>query len=498
MFHYDFSNHQNRFVRLEDLPEGYRKGLEASAAADPFYPVWHVAPPCGLLNDPCGLFEQRGTHYLFHQWFPAGPVHGLKHWRLLMTRDFMHYRDCGPVLTPGEAFDDHGCYTGMALADAVGDAEAGSAGATVFYTGIAGEQMEPSICEARFEGGELRDRHVIVARDPQLSEQDFRDPCVFASGGAPHMLVGSRSPEGTGRLLLFSREGDAWGAGRPLALTAERFDADSLGYMLECPNYYEAATETDGTDAGVLIFSPMGIESSNKYDFKNVFSVVYAVGERLDADTARFSCGSFYELDHGFDFYAPQVYRDGQGRRILFGWLGNSKSDYPTDANGWAHMLTCPRQLRVEGERLAQWPLEELEALRSEACRLSAGGCTIALRDEGPSLDLEGEVAGAFEWELGNEAGDCIRFSASADEYVLNRSGASRLYAEHFGQVRYARRLEDAGRVRLMLDHSSLELFLDGGKTVFTSRAFIDKPSYLRVRGIEGSWWPLAPIAVER
>ena len=58
MFHYDFSNHQNRFIRLEDMPEDYMERICAAAAADPFYPRWHLAPPCGLANDPCGLFEQ--------------------------------------------------------------------------------------------------------------------------------------------------------------------------------------------------------------------------------------------------------------------------------------------------------------------------------------------------------------------------------------------------------------------------------------------------------
>ncbi|WP_197274783.1 hypothetical protein [Halolactibacillus sp. JCM 19043] len=49
-------------------------------------------------------------------------------------------------------------------------------------------------------------------------------------------------------------------------------------------------------------------------------------------------------MDKGFDFYAPQTYLDHQGRRIMLGWLGNSKSKYPTDKNGWAHMLTIPRE----------------------------------------------------------------------------------------------------------------------------------------------------------
>lgn len=81
MHTYDFSNHQNRDLRLEDLAPEYRAMIRQSTRSDPYYPGWHIAPPCGLLNDPNGLCEIDGVHHIFHQWFPAGPVHGLKYWR---------------------------------------------------------------------------------------------------------------------------------------------------------------------------------------------------------------------------------------------------------------------------------------------------------------------------------------------------------------------------------------------------------------------------------
>ena len=81
MHTYDFSNHQNRDLRLEDLAPEYRAMIRQSTRSDPYYPGWHIAPHCGLLNDPNGLCEIDGVHHIFHQWFPAGPVHGLKYWR---------------------------------------------------------------------------------------------------------------------------------------------------------------------------------------------------------------------------------------------------------------------------------------------------------------------------------------------------------------------------------------------------------------------------------
>lgn len=54
-----------------------------------------------------------------------------------------------------------------------------------------------------------------------------------------------------------------------------------FGYMMECPNYYEEG------GAGVLFFSPIGIPGGNKYDYQNVFSVVYCVGDPLDTLNGR-------------------------------------------------------------------------------------------------------------------------------------------------------------------------------------------------------------------
>ena len=105
--------------------------------------VWHIAPKCGLMNDPNGLCEINGIHHIFYQWFPAGPVHGLKHWYHLTTKDFIYYEDHGVAMYPDTESDSYGCYTGMALKE--------GEKVHVFYTGIENEEMIPCTCYARFD-----------------------------------------------------------------------------------------------------------------------------------------------------------------------------------------------------------------------------------------------------------------------------------------------------------------------------------------------------------
>lgn len=476
MFHYDFSNHQNRYIRLQDMPTEYFARIQKTAQEDPFYPLWHIAPISGLLNDPCGLFQKDGVHHIFHQWFPAGPVHGLKHWYLLTTRDFVHFEDHGAVLRPAFPFDSHGCYTGMALPSAQG--------ADVYYTGIQGEEQIPCIAQASFSDGEFHGRRRILSWDRSVSTINFRDPCVFDRQGQRFMLVGAESPEHKGCLLLYRRGSDGtFSLQGPVDLGGYPF-----GFMLECPNYFE----TD--EAGMLFFSPMGIESRSKYDFRNVFSVVYAKGAPLDTEKRCFRYENFYEMDKGFDFYAPQTYRDEQGRQLLFGWLGNSKSAYPTDPNNWAHMLTAPRQITWLGDRMVQTPLPELEALRFQPRPLPSGQPILL---ENAAFDLDGQAQGPFCLEIGNRQGHRIRFTSSESEFCLDRSGMTHLYAESFGTQRWAKRLLGRQPIRVLADRSSLEIFADGGQTVFTARMFLDDICYLKADGLQGTLYRMNGIEIK-
>lgn len=473
MFQYDFSNHQNRHIRIEDMPADYYKKIQKTTQEDPFYPAWHIAPKCGLLNDPNGLCQINGEHHIFYQWFPAGPVHGLKHWYHVVTEDFIHYRDCGVAMYPDQDFDAFGCYTGMARVQ--------NGKAHLYYTGIEDEKGTPCTCYAKFDGKQISERRKLCAVDPEVTTLNYRDPFVWKRGENYYMLVGGESREHQGIFLLY--QGTAPDQLRYRGITD--LGAFPFGYMLECPNYFESGEQ------GVLFFSPMGIQSENKYDYKNVFSVVYAVGSPFDTEKNAFRYEQVHEMDKGFDFYAPQSYQDETGRRILFGWLGNSKSEYPTDKNNWAHMLTMPRELTIEDHWLVQKPVRELERMRRNPKEMKADK-QLCMRVEECAFELELKTEGDFVLEIGNEDGDLIRFTGNEAEYCLDRSSMTYLYAQKFGTVRYARRLEQAQTLRVFADHSSLEIFCDSGKTVFTSRMFIDRVSYVKVKGGEGTLYELS------
>ncbi|MEF1305394.1 GH32 C-terminal domain-containing protein, partial [Vibrio owensii] len=186
----------------------------------------------------------------------------------------------------------------------------------------------------------------------------------------------------------------------------------------------------------------------------------------------------------------PQTYLDDQQRRILIGWLGNSKSEYPTDKNRWAHMLTLPRVLTIEGDYLIQSPLQELEALRKDSVEVDGSH---SLDSQAFEVDLH--VDGAFSLALSNQKGERMVFSGDQHEFTLDRTHVSHLHAEAFGTVRYAKRLEQAQRIRIFVDNSAIEIFADSGKTVFTSRIFIDDLCNIELKHAQATLHYLSPIS---
>lgn len=471
---FDFSNHQNRDIRLTDVSDKYIEFIKSTTKKDPWYPSYHIAPNHGLLNDPNGLCQIDGVYHIFYQWFPIGPVHGIKYWYHITTKDFVNYQDLGVAMEPSNKFDLNGCYSGMLVNEEV---------KKIYYTGIQKDDKRPCVCYGELQGNEIVNRQWLVDVDDTLTTNNFRDPCVFKKNNKYYMINGGENLNNKGILLLY-KSNDSLNFKYTGNLKIKDYD---YGYMLECPNYFEQ------DDKGILFFSPQGIKSPNKYDFRNVFSVIYAVGSKLNTKNNSFDGSCYYEMDKGFDFYAPQIFLDEKGRHILYGWLGNSKCEYPSDKNNWAHMLTIPRKVTIFEDKLIQEPLEELKQLR-EYCQVIDQETKLSSL----AIELEFKAVEKFSITLGNEQDNYICFKATKDEYQLQRGKMNYLYNEKYGNERYAKRVCQIHQVRIFIDHSSIEIFLDEGRTVFTARFFIDNLSILKVQGIKVQMYNLKSNSVKK
>lgn len=465
---------EERYRRIEDESEKNLKELKEKVDNCPYRQKFHIQPKTGLLNDPNGFSCFNGEYHLFYQWFPLGPVHGVKYWYHLSSKDLVNWKDCGIGLKPDSSFDSHGVFSGTGL---VKDDKL-----HLFYTGNTRDEnwvRNPYQCLAIMnKNGEIKKMDKPLIQSPPNGYTDnFRDPKVFKNKEKYYCLIGAETQSNQGTIVYYESDDVlAWNLKGEIST---KFKGNHSGFMWECPDYYELE------DKGVLMISPQGIEpEGDKY--LNIFQSGYLVGDKIDFENGIFNHKDFYELDRGFDFYAPQTMEDGNGRRVLVGWFGLPGLDCVTDENGWAHCLTIPRELKLKGDRILQIPVKELEKLRKTERKVN-----FALNNEEKIIDNFNfrtyEMICDFSDFSGNYIGVKIRkgedeetvfyYDLNEKKLVLDRSKSGKSCTDEYGVIRKCKMNCEKLKIQMFVDTSSVEIFVNDGEEVFTSRIFTKEDS---------------------
>ena len=436
---------------------------------------FHLMPPTGWLNDPNGLCQFRGTYHVFHQYSPDWPQPGApRGWGHFASEDLVHWRSDGTAFaiapdTPDEA---SGAYSGCAVP--------GEDGVRLYYTGNVkepgdhdyvrtGRRAAQILIEAT-AGNEpgtlsLGEKNVLLRNPdyPAFCTCHVRDPKVWHEGSAWWMILGARDLDDRGLVLrLRSEDGLSWenvGAVR----TGEPF-----GFMWECPD----RVALDGR--AWLSICPQGMEGrpwsgglrdvSGYLPLPDEASLASEDGGDLVLDARRFRL-----WDHGFDFYAPQSFVDESGRTILIGWMGMPEAPWESAPEGlsWCHCLTVPRELASDGATVLQRPVAELEALRGARHELAANG-TLSLGEHRADVLLanaEGPVELVLDGALRLACADgTVRL-----EFLDERVGAGRTVRETA--------CDEVRDLRVLVDDSAVEVFVNDGALAFATRWFPRSPS---------------------
>ncbi|MCP8616752.1 glycoside hydrolase family 32 protein [Salirhabdus salicampi] len=424
---------------------------------------YHIVPPVGLINDPNGFVQWNGVYHMFYQWMPFKTGHGAKFWGHFTSDDLIHWRHEPIALTPSDWFDKNGCYSGSAIIH--------NNQMYLFYTGNVKDDegnRETYQCLAVSKDGIYFEKKGPVIELPSGYTAHFRDPKVWREGDRWYMIIGAQSESLHGKAVMFqSFDLYSWEHLGPITGSHEGTTGD-LGYMWECPDLFELG----GRD--VLIVSPQGLEEKG-WQYKNVFQVGYFIGE-WNRTSHQFQHEGFRELDRGFEFYAPQTTLDENGRRILIGWMGvpeQNEHAHPTIDHHWIHALTVPRELQVVDDKLYQRPIEELKQLRL----MQQFHETIHVANEGKAIHslktgreeiiinlLENRVE-SFSIQLGTYGS--LSYDDNSQLFTFTRKSI-------VGDENEVRQCEVATveQIRIFVDNSSVELFINNGEEVFTSRAF--------------------------
>ena len=270
------------------------------------------------------------------------------------------------------------------------------------------------------------------------------------------MIQGARTKEDVGQALIFeSKDKINWNF-RSRVESEEPF-----GYMWECPDYFEV----DGTK--ILSASVQGLEGGI-WDDRNVYQSGYFL---VDGDILEDYKLSEYQLwDYGFDYYAPQSFETEDGRRIHISWMGMPDCEEytnPTIAEGWQHCFTFPREVFVEDGKVCQRPVRELQKKKTLVDK-SAG----MLKKDGYKV-YDVNILG-----IQNNEFRTVILEYKNGRFEMHFTSQDKNSVSAGRGMRYIA-LDSVTDVEILVDHSSVEVFVNDGEAVFSTRFYPKADSLL-------------------
>lgn len=446
--------------------------LEKQAAASSFKPGYHISPRSGLLNDPNGFSYFNGQWHVFYQSFPFGPVHGLKSWVHCVSTDLVSWQNLGLALEPSNQYDSHGAYSGSALN--VDDR---------LFLAYTGNVRSADWQRTSYQNGAWLDQnnHLVKCPSPLIVPPDhvtehFRDPQLLKHGKTYYILAGAQDKE--------SRRGQfSWFKSVDLKNWQDcgylKQPWDDLGFMVECPNL----VFVDGSP--VLVFCPQGLKRK-QLDYQNIYPNTYSIGTAFSFETGSFTASpaSLTNLDEGFDVYASQTFNAPNGQVYLISWIGLPEIEYPTDRENWAHCLSLVKELHVEAGQIVQTPVAAQSKLQTNSVALTPAvrqnGVQVVKKNAGQQYQLELKITadqqGCLLLAGDSEHHQGLRLSFDTGEtgrFTVDRGFAGISFAAKYGTTRNCvLPAHHELTLNIFIDHSVCEIFLNGGRKVFTLRYF--------------------------
>ena len=434
---------------------------------------YHIQGIVGLINDPNGFSQFNGKYHMFYQWNPLGTNHKNKTWAHSVSSDLLNWERLETALRPDTWYSKDGVYSGSAIVD--------DDKLYLFYTGNVKDlegNRESYQCLAVSSDGENFERwEPSIVNQPDGYTRHIRDPKIWKKDGKFYAVIGIQSKNLEGKAVLYSSENiKDWKFEGEIA-GANHGKIKDFGFMWECPDYFQLKDEKTGEIKDLLIFSPQGLEPEGDL-YNNKYQTGYLFG-KLDYEKPEFEILSdFVEIDRGHDFYAPQSMEDGKGRRLIVGWMGiPEEEDFPTVKNEWLHCLTLPRELKVIYGKLYQVPIKEMESIRGEKIEFSEKVTGEVKVGTGVTYELKAKFTDfnsdfGLKLRTGKNSETVLKFDYNDKKFVLDRTKGEqsdkRLRKVYLGDIS---ELE----FTVFVDNSSVEVFINGGQEVFSSRIFPEK-----------------------
>jgi sucrose-6-phosphate hydrolase SacC (GH32 family) len=399
-------------------------------------PQFHFTARENWINDPNGLVYQDGVWHLFFQHNIEAPVWGDMWWGHAVSEDLLHWQQVEHALYP----DEFGTmFSGSAVIDHANTAGFGAGAMLLFYTaaGSNAPQKRPfTQCLAySTDGGK---KFTKYEHNPIVEwiDADNRDPKVIWHEGSQRWVMALYLADDR-YCLLNSPDAIEWTHIQDLVIEGER----------ECPDFFPLKDES-GTERWIL------------HGANRVYVIGSFDGQEFTVET------ELQKFDHGRNSYAAQTWSNTpDGRCIQIAWMAGGK--YPEMP--FNQQLSIPVELSLAGAgndvSLRRYPIKELEALRSKTVRVDrqtlSKGSPLIPETDSRLLDIEFTVHRQDAKSLYLVVrGHPVLFDWDANELKIDAIAWNKGFG---GQETVALPDEISLRVRMLVDTTSIEVFLNEG-----------------------------------
>ncbi|WP_282165010.1 glycoside hydrolase family 32 protein [Cellulophaga baltica] len=443
-----------------------------------YRPQYHFTPPEKWMNDPNGLVYHQGIYHLFYQYYPDDIVWGPMHWGHATSKDLLHWKHKPIALFP----DKNGyIFSGSAVIDTentsgFGTKENPPLVAIFTYHDIDGEKAGKTDFQTQgiaysLDNGET---FTVYEGNPVIGNdgiKDFRDPKVFwnekANNWTMLLVAGDHLQIWQSDTLISWKKVSEFGKNQ-----------GAHGGVWECPDLFPLKVAGEAKEKWVLLISinpgaPNGGSGTQ-----------YFIGD-FDGTTFTSTQEEDRWLDWGTDNYAGVTYNNTpDGKRIFIGWMSNWSYARDTPTEKWRSAMTIPRELSLEKineqYELINYPITGLKKVLKSSNSFKANPIySVAGLNISQSEIVFTTASRDFELSFTNQKEDRLKllFDGANKQVVLDRATSGKTdFQEDFAkenQLMPIKNLpEGAVEVRILMDWSSIEVFINKGQYVMTSQIF--------------------------
>ena len=447
-----------------------------------FRPQFHFTPEAKWMNDPNGLVYHQGVYHLFYQYYPDDIVWGPMHWGHAISKDMIRWEQKPIALYPdelglifsGSAVVDHHNSSGFGTEEnpplvaiyTYHLMEGEKAGKKDFQTQGIAYSLDNGETFTKYEG------NPVIPNDTGI--KDFRDPKVYWDEASKYWV-----------LILVAGDHAKFYKSDDLKEWSHMSDfgkeSGAHGGVWECPDLFKLKVgETDEEKWVLLISINPGAPNGGS-------GTQYFVG---DFDGKKFTAEhkDHKWLDWGTDNYAGVTYNNTpNNERIFIGWMSNWNYARNTPTSTWRSAMTLPRELSLIKENGRYFLRSNvLEAFNKQLSKVSEQEM-VSL--ESPfELDYENfnqsevtfktNLSKQLKLEFTNNKNEKLVFEIDpANQKMMIDRTASGLvdfepsFAKGIHSMPYIVSNKEVD-VRVIMDWSSVEIFVDDGKYVMTDQIF--------------------------